>query len=207
MTDLAESGEDTSNNGASGSEANLGDEVPTPDSIPAGHVLGEPGAPVTVVEYGDYECPYCAAAAPVLHELVQSSEGQVRVVFRNFPLFDTHPHALTAALAAEASAPLGVFWKMHYLLFKHQDRLTDLDLRAYGDKLGIDGSLLIGDPAQQFQSVVQRDYTSGINLGVAGTPTLYVNGAVYTGRIDLNGLQRAIRRCTQRTRVAPWSRR
>ncbi len=143
MTDVVDETEDAQgagNNGASGDEANLGDDVATPDAAPLGHLLGEPEAPVTVVEYGDYECPYCAAAAPVLHELVQGSQGQVRLVFRTFPLFDVHPHALTAALAAEAHAPLGVFWKMHYLLFKHQDRLTDLDLRAYDDKLGVDSA-------------------------------------------------------------------
>ena len=71
------------------------------------HVLGEPGAPVTVVEYGDYECPYCAGAAPILRELVSTSQGRVRLVFRNFPLFEVHPHALTAALAAESTAASG----------------------------------------------------------------------------------------------------
>src|SRR5690348_6086808 len=95
---------------------------PAPDWVE--HVLGNPEAPVTVVEYGDYECPYCAAAAPVLRALIESSDGQVRLVFRNFPLFEVHPHALVAALAAESTAEAGPgpFWKMHKLLFEKQER-------------------------------------------------------------------------------------
>ena len=106
----------------------------------AEHVLGNPAAPVTVIEYGDFECPYCAAAAPVLKQLVEESDGQVRLVFRHFPLADNHPHALTAALAAEAAAAQGAFWPMHDLLFARQDRLSDVALRAYAEELGLDGS-------------------------------------------------------------------
>ena len=101
------------------------------------HVRGAPDAPVTVVEYGDYECPYCAAAAPVLRQLVDGSGGRVRLVFRNFPLAEPHPYALTAALAAEAADAQGAFWPMHDLLFERQDRLTDVALRAYADSLGL----------------------------------------------------------------------
>lgn len=171
------------------------------------HVYGDEDAPVTVVEFGDFECPYCAAAAPVLRQLVDQSEGQVRLVWRHFPLFDTHPHALTAALAAEATTASGQFWKMHDLLFQHQDRLTDLDLGVYAAKLGLDGSSVVGDAAQQYRPAVERDYAAGIELGVSGTPTLFINGAVYTGRLDLGALQRSVRRCVQHARVAPWSRR
>ena len=93
------------------------------------HVRGPVDAAVTVVEYGDYECPYCAAARPVLAALVE--EGQVRLVFRNFPLATIHPYALTASLAAEAAAARGLFWEMHDQLFTHQRRLRDVDLARY----------------------------------------------------------------------------
>src|ERR1700709_2427616 len=91
-------------------------------------VYGRADAPTTLLEFGDFECPYCAAARPILHELVDSSAGQVRLVFRTFPLFESHPFALTAALAAEAAGEQGAFWAMHDLLFAHQERLTDQDL-------------------------------------------------------------------------------
>ena len=103
------------------------------------HVLGNPDAPVTVLEYADFECPYCAAAAPVLKQLVEESDGRVRLVFRHFPLAGNHPHALTAALAAEAAGAQGAFWPMHDLLFARQDRLTDSDLRAH--VMGMERSL------------------------------------------------------------------
>ena len=113
------------------------------------HVLGNPDAPVTVIEYGDFECPYCAAAAPVLRRLVEESDGQVRLVFRHFPLADNHPHALTAALAAEAAGAQGAFWPMHDLLFARQDRLSDVALRAYAQELGLDGDRVLGIAAYQ----------------------------------------------------------
>ena len=156
------------------------------------HVLGDPAAPVTVLEYGDYECPYCAAAAPVLRQLVEESEGRVRLAFRNFPLAEVHPFALTAALAAEASAAQGAFWPMHTLLFTHQDRLDDAALRAYGDELGIDGSRLVGEAAQPYADKVEADFAAGVEAGVPGTPTLFIEGRLYTGRVELGALRRAV---------------
>jgi protein-disulfide isomerase len=157
----------------------------------ADHVRGAADAPVVVVEYGDYECPYCAAAEPVLRELVDDSAGQVDLVFRNFPLPDVHPYALTAALAAEACAARGLFWPMHDLLFRHQDRLTDAHLRGYADSLGVDGSLVVGNAAQPFGDKVEADFASGVAAGVRGTPWLFVNGVVYTGTASLAELRRA----------------
>src|SRR3981189_85167 len=93
-----------------------------PGLVAVEHILGNVDAPISVLEYGDYECPYCAGAAPVLRQLVEESDGLVRLVFRNFPLFEVHPHALIAALAAESTVSAGVFWDMHKLLFKRQDR-------------------------------------------------------------------------------------
>jgi protein-disulfide isomerase len=157
------------------------------------HVLGNPEAPITVVEYGDYECPYCAAAAPVLRALVDGSDGQVRLIFRNFPLFEVHPHSLVAALAAESTAEAGPgpFWKMHKLLFEKQERLTDRDLRLYAEHAGADPDLAVGDAAQRFADKVRADYAAGIEAGVEGTPTLFINDSAYSGRIDLAALQRA----------------
>jgi protein-disulfide isomerase len=161
-----------------------------PDVIPE-HVLGNRSAPIVVVEYGDYQCPYCAAAAPVLRELVDGSGGLVQLIYRNFPLPDIHPYALTAALAAEATTPHGMFWRMHELLFDHQDRLRDVDLRGYAESLGVDGDLVVGDAAQVFADKVEQDFMAGVELGVPGTPTLFIGGTLYQGRVDLASLRQA----------------
>jgi protein-disulfide isomerase len=160
--------------------------------ISAEHVYGNPDAPVTVVEYGDFECPYCAAAAPVLRALVEESDGRIRLVFRNFPLPDVHPHALTAALAAEAAGAQGAYWPMHDLLFTKQDRLDDRSLKAYAEHLGLDGSRVVGASAQEFGDKIEVDFAAGLDEGVAGTPTLMIDGEPYQGRIELAALRRAI---------------
>lgn len=158
----------------------------------ADHVLGDRDAPITLLEYGDYECPYCAAAAPVLRHVVEDSDGQVRLVFRNFPIADRHPYALTAALAAEAAAAQGAFWEMHELLFARQDRLDDAALRAYADELGLDGDLVVGEPAQVFGDKVENDFAAGLAAGVGGTPTVFIDGRLYSGRVEAGALRRAI---------------
>jgi protein-disulfide isomerase len=158
------------------------------------HHLGAEDAGTCVVEFGDYECPYCAGAAPVLRELVQGSQGQVRLIFRSFPLFEVHPHALTAALAAEAAAASGgndVYWAMHDELFAHQTRLTDADLRLYAAHVGADPDRATGAAAQEFAPVVQADYAAGIAAGVSATPTLFIDGRPYDGRVQLPDLRRA----------------
>ncbi len=163
------------------------------DIRPDDHVLGDPAAPVTVLEYGDYECPYCAAAAPVLRQLVEESDGRVRLVFRHFPLAGNHPHALTAALAAEAAGAQGAFWPMHDLLFARQDRLSDVALRAYAEELGLDGSRVVGEAAQEFAGKVMADFEQGLEDEVAGTPTVIVDGRPFAGRVELAALRRAAR--------------
>jgi len=155
------------------------------------HVLGDPSAPVTVLEYGDYECPYCAAAAPVLRRLVEESEGGVRLVFRNFPIADRHPYALTAALAAEAAGAQGAFWPMHELIFARQDRLDDGSLRSYAEELGLDPDRVVGAPAQPFGDKVEADFAAGLAAGVAGTPTVFVGGRQFSGRVEIGALRRA----------------
>ena len=155
------------------------------------HVFGNVDAPVTVLEYGDYQCPYCAGAAPVLRRLVEESDGQVRLIFRNFPLFEIHEYALTAALAAESTTAAGVFWDMHHVLFKKQDRLEDAFLRHYAEAVGADPELATGEAAQQFAPKVQDDYATGVASGIGGTPSLLINDTPYGGRIDLPDLRRA----------------
>ncbi|WP_448628455.1 DsbA family protein [Geodermatophilus sp. URMC 64] len=152
------------------------------------HLYGDPAAPVRVVEYGDFECPYCRAAAPVLRELVDTSGGRVALVFRHFPLFTVHAFALTAALAAEASGDR--FWAMHDLLFAHQDRLTDADLAGYGAQVGATG--VVGAPAQAFRPAVEADYRSGVAAGVRGTPTLFIGDQRHTGAPQLRDLRAAV---------------
>ncbi|MBV1852739.1 DsbA family protein [Catellatospora tritici] len=152
------------------------------------HVYGAVDAPVTLVEYGDFECPYCGAAAPVLRRLVDTSGGMVRLVYRHFPLFNSHPFALTAALAAEASGDR--FWQMHDLLFAHQTRLTDADLDNYAHL--IDAGQVTGAAAQQHRPEVEADYNSGVEAGVRGTPTLFTDGRLYQGKVELNALRSAL---------------
>ncbi|RMI05157.1 DsbA family protein [Cellulomonas triticagri] len=155
-------------------------------------VLGDPAAPVTITEFGDLECPYCRDAAPVLRRLVEESDGRVRLVWRHFPLFQVHPHALIAALAAEAAAEQGLFWEMQEALFAQQDRLTEPDLRAVGARLGLDPDLVAGPGAQRLAPLVEADYVAGLDLGVAGTPSLLVDGVPYRGRLDLASLRAAL---------------
>jgi protein-disulfide isomerase len=164
-----------------------------PEDRSVEHVLGNPEAPVTVIEYGDFECPYCAAAAPVLRQLVEESDGRVRLVFRHFPLAGTHPHALTAALAAEAAGAQGAFWPMHDVLFARQDRLSDTALRAYAEELGLDADRVVGEAAQEFAGKVAADFEQGLEDEVAGTPTVIVDGELFSGRVELAALRRAAR--------------
>jgi protein-disulfide isomerase len=156
-------------------------------------VLGDPDAPVTVTEYGDLECPYCRSAEPVLRRLVEESDGGVRLVWRHFPLFQVHPHALIAALAAEAAGEQGRFWEMQRALFAQQGRLTEPDLQAVGARLGLDPAAVAGPGAQRFADAVEADYLGGLDLGIRGTPTLLVQGERYRGPIELAALQDAVR--------------
>jgi protein-disulfide isomerase len=154
------------------------------------HVYGAADAPTIVVEYGDFECPYCGAAAPVLRRLIESSDGQVKLVFRHFPLFTKHPFALTAALAAEASGDL--FWAMHDLLFANQSRLDDVALASYARRAGADPALVVGEAAQRFRPAIEADYATGAAAGVRHTPTLFVDGRLYQGRVELGALRSAL---------------
>jgi protein-disulfide isomerase len=157
------------------------------------HVYGAVDAPLTVVEHGDFECPFCAAAAPVLRSLVDASDGAVRLVFRHFPLFTKHPFALTAALASEEAARQGRFWELHDLLFRHQADLSDPQLVALAERAGLpDPAAVAGAGAQRHRPAVEADYADGGAAGVRGTPTLFVDGRLYTGRVEEAALRREL---------------
>ncbi|WP_028050302.1 thioredoxin domain-containing protein [Cellulomonas sp. URHD0024] len=163
------------------------------DEFPAErHVYGRLDAPVTILEFGDLECPYCRAAAGPLKELVDSSDGRVRLVWRHFPLFEVHPYALSAALAAEVAGRHGKFWEMHDALLAEQSRLTEPDLRRAAEAMGIDPAEVVGDRAQALAPAVQGDYTAGIELGVRGTPAIYVDGTYFHGKVTLARLREAV---------------
>ena len=146
------------------------------------HIAGPDDAPVTLVEYGDYECPYCGMAHPVVKRAQRELGNQLRFVFRNFPLAEAHPHAQTAAQAAEAAGAQGRFWEMHDIVFEHQDALEVKDLLGYAASLGLDAEQIARDlEAGTYVKRVKEDFRSGVKSGVNGTPTFFVNGARYDG--------------------------
>ena len=163
------------------------------------HIRGPESAPVTLVEYGDFECPSCGEAYPIVQKLLRRMDGQVRFVFRNFPLTQMHPHAGDAAEAAEAAAAQGKFWQMHNMLFEHQDALTRRDLQDYAEQLGLDTQRFDREMSRRtYANDVKEDFLSGVESGVNGTPTFFINGRRYDGPYDLESLQEAIERAESR---------
>jgi diadenylate cyclase len=157
------------------------------------HVRGPEDAPVTLVKYGDYECPYCGQLHPVLEELRERSGERVRFVFRHFPLDSVHPRARRAALAAEAAASQGRFWEMHDLLYENQDELGEEDLTRHAAELGLDLRRFEEDLANDHHAWrIEEDRLGGERAGVGGTPALFVNGVRYAGPMDLDGLLAAV---------------
>ncbi|HEX4824190.1 MAG TPA: thioredoxin domain-containing protein [Candidatus Polarisedimenticolaceae bacterium] len=155
----------------------------------ADHTAGPDDAPVTLVEYGDFECPHCMRAHPIVHELRRRMAGSLRFVFRHFPLEHSHPHARHAAEAAEAAAAHGKFWEMHDTLFAHQKHLEDEDLASYGTEVGIDpNEIRQALSAHTYASAVEEDFSSGARSGVNGTPTFFINGTRVDGPWDLQSL-------------------
>ena len=157
------------------------------------HTRGPKDAPVTLVKYGDYECPYCGEAHPVLKELQERMGEQVRFVFRHFPLDSVHPRARRAAQAAEAAASQGRFWEMHDLLYERQDELGEEDLMGYAAELGLDLGRFEEDLTNDNHAWrIEEDRLGGDRAEVSGTPTFFVNGVRYTGPMDLDGLLAAV---------------
>lgn len=152
------------------------------------HVQGPESAPVTLVEYGDYECPYCGQAYPVIKAVQRALGDQLRFVFRNFPISELHPDAVAAAEFAEAAAQAGKFWQAHDMLYERQNALTQGDLFAYGDELGLSAQVLYRAFGGAFDSKIEADFSGGVRSGVNGTPTLFINGARYDGARDADSL-------------------
>jgi Na+/H+ antiporter NhaA len=164
------------------------------------HVRGPAEAPVTVVEYGDFECPYCGRAEPAVRELLREF-GDVRYVWRHLPLTDVHPHARAAAEAAEAAAEQGAFWEMHDLLLENQDELTASDLISHAERLGLDVERFEADLQRGVGTArIEEDVDSADLSGVSGTPTFFINERRHHGAYDVATLSAAVK--TARARAA-----
>jgi protein-disulfide isomerase len=157
------------------------------------HIAGDEDAPVTLVEYGDYQCPYCGEAHSVIKRLQKPLGKRLRFVFRNFPLTQAHPYAMMAAETAEAAALQGKFWQMHDFIFENQESLEPETLPAWANQLGLDMKKFA--TAIKERSVVKRideDRASGLESGVNGTPTFFINGVLYEGDDDYESLRAAL---------------
>jgi protein-disulfide isomerase len=161
---------------------------------PSDHARGPASAPVTLVEYGDFECHYCGRSYPVVKELERHFAGGLRFVFRHTPRTTSHPHAQHAAEAAEAAAAQGKFWEMHDRLFEHQDALRDEDLASHASAIGLD-TKRFGEAmtAHAFASTVHAQEATGAH-SVLSTPTFFINGTRFDDSPDLETLQKAIER-------------
>jgi protein-disulfide isomerase len=157
------------------------------------HILGPVTAPVTLVEYGDYQCPYCGMAHPIMKELLRQRPDTVRYVFRHFPLTNIHPYAEVAAETAEAAGRRQRFWQMHDWLFEHQDRLDPVGLAAGIEEVGLPVDEVIGEVNDHiYLDRIRRDFVSGARSGVNGTPTFFVNGVRHDGGYSLPELLTAV---------------
>jgi protein-disulfide isomerase len=159
---------------------------------PQDHADGRANAPVTLVEYGDYECPYCGEAFPVLKAVQQAMGDRLRFVFRNFPISELHPHAVRAAEFAEAAARIDKFWEAHAVLYAHQTALSESDLFRYAANIGLDDAALSRAFQGEFHQKIEGDFLGGVRSGVNGTPTLFINGVRYDGERDVESLVDAL---------------
>ena len=185
----------------------LGSDEPLTDLYPdvdpgRDHIRGPIDAPVTVAEYGDFECPYCGRAEPVLRELLRDFTN-VRYVWRHLPLTDVHVHAQLAAEAAEAASDQGALWEMHDLLFDHQDALNVDDLIGYAEQLELDVERFASDLRKGVGSARVADDVDSADLsGVNGTPTFFINGRRHYGAYDIDTLSQAVRAAGARAMFA-----
>ena len=160
-----------------------------PVSTDRDHVRGPVAAPITLLEYGDYECPFCGAAHPIVNEVRRRAGDRLRFVYRHFPLTNVHPHAQPAAESAEAAGAQGRFWQMHDLLFEAQDALEREDLVARAEVLGLDVPRFVRElEAGVHRPRVREDFMSGVRSGVNGTPSFFVNGVRHEGAADVQSL-------------------
>jgi protein-disulfide isomerase len=164
------------------------------------HRQGPDRATITLVQYGDYECPYTRRSTNVIRAIQQQLGDQLGFVFRNFPLTEIHPHALHAALAAEAAGSQGQFWPMHDAIFHHQHTLGDADLTRLAEELVPQLPRFATDLVEQRHLPrIEEDMEGGVRSGVEGTPTFFINGVRYEGSWDLEQLLSALRAAARRT--------
>jgi len=157
------------------------------------HSQGPTTATVTLVQYGDYECPYTRQSTHVVQAIQQELGEQLRFVYRNFPLTEIHPHALHAAFAAEAAAAQGKFWEMHDYIFHHQHTLTDADLAQFAEAVGLDRQQYVRDMTdQRGLARIEEDVAGGERSGVQGTPMFFINGVLYRGSWEHDALLAAL---------------
>jgi len=157
------------------------------------HVQGPADAPVTLVEYGDFECSYCAAAYLIVKKVQEAMGDRLCFVFRHFPLTQIHPHAEAAAEASEAAGAQGQFWQMHDLLYKNQQALDPMHLLGYAEELGLDTKRFVPELEEHvYHARVREDFMSGVRSGVNGTPAFFINAIRYDGSWDLVPLLQAL---------------
>jgi protein-disulfide isomerase len=158
------------------------------------HLPGPRSAAVSLVEYGDFECPYCRAAEPIVTGLMEALGDQLSVTFRHFPMTEVHPHGQHAAEVAEAAAAQGKFWEMHDVLLANQHALDDASLLKYAADLGLDVERVRRELAShEYAGHVAEDRASGLASDVRGTPTFYIDGARYDGSVALGQMLAAMR--------------
>ena len=144
----------------------------------ADHHEGNVNAAITLVEYGDFECPYCGRAYPLVKRLLKERGNELHFVFRNFPLREIHPHAHMSAIAAETAGKQGKFWEMHDLIFENQDKLNTNYLLSLAEDIGLDLAQFAKDSkSEEILNKIEKDFESGIRSGVNGTPTFFLNGS------------------------------
>jgi protein-disulfide isomerase len=161
---------------------------------PDDHAQGPDTAPVTLLEYGDYQCSYCGEAYPVLKEVQAKMGKNLRFVFRNFPITSIHPQAFIAAEAAEAAAGQGKFWQMHDKLYENQFDLSAESIVIYAEQVGLDMDRFIKEVNDQtYAKRIKADFQSGVMSGVNGTPSLFINGERYDGDRDADSIVRALK--------------
>ena len=161
---------------------------------PRDHATGPQDAPVTLVEYGDFQCPHCGRAYPIVKDIVRTLGANLRFVFRNFPLTRIHPEAEHAAEAAEAAGGQGAYWPMHDRLFERQFALDDDHLIEYATELGLNAERIRGElEAGTHGPRVRDDFMSGVKSGVNGTPTFFINGVRYNESWDRDSLLAALK--------------
>ena len=151
------------------------------------HVQGNQNAIIELVEYGDYQCPHCGHAYPIIKNMQKELGNKIKFIFRNFPLSEIHPNAMNAAVAAEVASSQNKFWEMHDIIFENQDFLSDVNLVKYAAKLGLNIEQFEADfEKPKYFKKVEADFESGIRSGVNGTPSFFISGEKFDGSLEEN---------------------